>query len=76
MIVGGGPLGMVAAICAARNELSPREVPSLGGQLQGKGVDVENHPGLFTFVMTPSTTTTTATPTTGIALPPLFHSLV
>jgi thioredoxin reductase (NADPH) len=47
-IIGGGPAGMAAAIYAARAGLEPVVVaPPLGGQLQGKGVDVENYPGLF-----------------------------
>lgn len=46
-IVGGGPAGLTAAIYAARSGLSPLVIaPTLGGQLQGKGVDVENYPGL------------------------------
>lgn len=46
-IIGGGPAGMSAAIYAARAGLKPVVVaPPLGGQLQGKGVDVENYPGL------------------------------
>mmetsp|Transcript_19393 Transcript_19393/g.28286 ORF Transcript_19393/g.28286 Transcript_19393/m.28286 type:complete len:669 (+) Transcript_19393:42-2048(+) len=46
-IIGGGPAGMSAAIYAARAGLQPVVVaPPLGGQLQGKGVDVENYPGL------------------------------
>jgi len=46
-IVGGGPAGLAAAIYAARAGLTPVVVaPPLGGQLQGKGVDVENYPGL------------------------------
>jgi len=47
VIVGGGPAGMAAAIYAARAGLSPVVIaPPMGGQLQGKGVDVENYPGL------------------------------
>lgn len=46
-IIGGGPAGMAAAIYAARAGLTPLVIaPSMGGQLQGKGVDVENYPGL------------------------------
>jgi len=46
-IIGGGPAGMSAAIYAARAGLTPVVVaPPMGGQLQGKGVDVENYPGL------------------------------
>lgn len=48
VIVGGGPAGMSAAIYAARAGLKPVVIaPPMGGQLQGKGVDVENYPGLF-----------------------------
>ena len=47
VIIGGGPAGMSAAIYAARANLHPVVVaPPMGGQLQGKGVDVENYPGL------------------------------
>jgi len=47
VIVGGGPAGMASAIYAARAGLTPLVIaPSMGGQLQGKGVDVENYPGL------------------------------
>mmetsp|Transcript_17565 Transcript_17565/g.29682 ORF Transcript_17565/g.29682 Transcript_17565/m.29682 type:complete len:659 (-) Transcript_17565:40-2016(-) len=47
-IIGGGPAGLSAAIYAARAGLKPVVVaPPMGGQLQGKGVDVENYPGLF-----------------------------
>lgn len=47
VIIGGGPAGMSAAIYAARANLNPVVVaPPMGGQLQGKGVDVENYPGL------------------------------
>jgi thioredoxin reductase (NADPH) len=47
VIVGGGPAGMSAAIYAARAGLTPLVIaPPMGGQLQGKGVDVENYPGL------------------------------
>lgn len=46
-IIGGGPAGMSAAIYAARAGLKPVVVaPVGGGQLVGKGVDVENYPGL------------------------------
>jgi len=46
-IIGGGPAGIAAAIYAARAGLEPVVVaPPIGGQLQGKGVDVENYPGL------------------------------
>ena len=38
---------MAAALYAARAGLAPLVIaPSMGGQLQGKGVDVENYPGL------------------------------
>merc|ERR1712159_851707 len=47
VVVGGGPAGLAAAIYAARAGLSPVVVaPSFGGQLLGKGVDVENFPGV------------------------------
>jgi thioredoxin reductase (NADPH) len=47
VIIGGGPAGMAAAIYAARAGLTPLVIaPSMGGQLQGKGVDVENYPGM------------------------------
>uniref|UniRef100_A0A7S2YPK6 FAD/NAD(P)-binding domain-containing protein n=2 Tax=Entomoneis paludosa TaxID=265537 RepID=A0A7S2YPK6_9STRA len=47
VIVGGGPAGWSAAIYGARAGLTPLVIaPSMGGQLQGKGVDVENYPGL------------------------------
>lgn len=47
VIIGGGPAGMSAAIYAARAGLEPVVVaPPMGGQLQGKGVDVENYPGM------------------------------
>jgi thioredoxin reductase (NADPH) len=48
VIVGAGPAGLAAAIYGARAGLAPLVIaPSMGGQLQGKGVDVENFPGLF-----------------------------
>jgi len=47
-IIGGGPAGMSAAIYAARAGLNPVVIaPPMGGQLQGKGVDVENYPGMI-----------------------------
>ena len=39
---------MAAAIYGARAGLKPLVIaPSMGGQLQGKGVEVENYPGMF-----------------------------
>ena len=47
VIVGAGPAGLAAAVYAARAGLRPVVVaPSEGGQLQGKGVLVENFPGV------------------------------
>jgi len=47
VIVGGGPAGLSAALYTARAGLAPLVIaPPMGGQLQGKGVDVENYPGL------------------------------
>lgn len=47
VIVGGGPAGLAAAIYAARAGLRPVVIaPPVGGQLQGKGVLVENYPGV------------------------------
>jgi len=47
VIIGEGPAGLSSAIYAARAGLNPLIIaPSMGGQLQGKGVDVENYPGL------------------------------
>jgi len=47
VVVGGGPAGWSAAIYGARAGLAPLVIaPSMGGQLAGKGVDVENYPGL------------------------------
>ena len=49
-IVGGGPAGLSAAIYAARAGLKPVVVaPPMGGQLQGKGVDVENYREFFSL---------------------------
>jgi thioredoxin reductase (NADPH) len=49
IIIGAGPAGLSAAIYGARAGLVPLVIaPSMGGQLQGKGVDVENYPGLNT----------------------------
>jgi len=48
VIIGGGPAGLSAAVYAARAGLNPVVVaPSFGGQLLGKGVDVENYPGVM-----------------------------
>ena len=48
VVLGGGPAGLTAAIYCARAGLSPIIVaPSFGGQLLGKGVDVENFPGVI-----------------------------
>jgi thioredoxin reductase (NADPH) len=48
VIIGGGPAGLSAAIYAARAGLRPLVVaPEEGGQLLGKGVGVENFPGIF-----------------------------
>jgi hypothetical protein len=47
VVVGGGPAGLSAAIYAARAGLEPLVLaPSFGGQLLGKGVDVENYPAV------------------------------
>ena len=47
VIIGGGPAGLSAAIYAARAGMTPLIVaPRIGGQLLGKGVDVENYPGV------------------------------
>ena len=47
VVVGGGPAGWAAAIYGARAGLKPLVLsPSMGGQLQGKGVEVENYPGV------------------------------
>eukprot|EP00511_Aplanochytrium_stocchinoi_P004463 CAMPEP_0204837870 /NCGR_PEP_ID=MMETSP1346-20131115/29296_1 /ASSEMBLY_ACC=CAM_ASM_000771 /TAXON_ID=215587 /ORGANISM="Aplanochytrium stocchinoi, Strain GSBS06" /LENGTH=642 /DNA_ID=CAMNT_0051973593 /DNA_START=116 /DNA_END=2044 /DNA_ORIENTATION=- len=48
VIIGGGPAGLSAAIYAARSGLNPVVVaPPAGGQLQGKGVMVENYPAVL-----------------------------
>ncbi|EKX43982.1 hypothetical protein GUITHDRAFT_72625 [Guillardia theta CCMP2712] len=47
VIIGSGPAGLSAAIYASRAGLKPVLVaPPMGGQLQGKGVGVENYPGV------------------------------
>lgn len=47
VIIGGGPAGLSAATYTARAGLRPLVVaPAFGGQLLGKGVDVENYPGV------------------------------
>ena len=47
VIVGAGPGGLSAAVYAARAGLAPVVIaPSDGGQLLGKGVTVENYPGI------------------------------
>merc|ERR1711871_904021 len=48
VILGGVPAGLTAAIYCARAGLRPIVVaPAFGGQLLGKGVDVENFPGVM-----------------------------
>jgi thioredoxin reductase len=47
VIIGGGPAGLSAAVYAARAGLKPLVIaPPAGGQLQGKGVLVENYPAV------------------------------
>ena len=47
VIIGSGPAGLAAAIYASRAGLNPViAAPPMGGQLQGKGVGVENYPGI------------------------------
>jgi len=47
-ILGGGPAGMTAAIYSSRAGLKPVVIaPATGGQLMGKGVGVENYPGIM-----------------------------
>mmetsp|Transcript_5349 Transcript_5349/g.10052 ORF Transcript_5349/g.10052 Transcript_5349/m.10052 type:complete len:661 (+) Transcript_5349:112-2094(+) len=47
VIIGGGPAGLSAAVYASRAGLRPVVVaPPGGGQLQGKGVLVENYPAV------------------------------
>eukprot|EP00912_Choanoflagellata_sp_UC4_P000477 UC4_evm2s296 len=46
-IIGAGPAGLAAAIYASRAGLRPVVIaPPMGGQLQGKGVLVENYPAV------------------------------
>jgi len=48
VIIGAGPAGLAAAVYASRAGLSPVIVaPPVGGQLMGKGVNVENYPGII-----------------------------
>ena len=55
VIVGAGPAGLAAALYGARAGLEPLVIaPSMGGQLQGKGVEVENYPGLGVNITGPS----------------------
>jgi hypothetical protein len=57
MIIGSGPAGLAAAIYAARAGLKPViAAPPMGGQLQGKGVGVENYPVVTQFTCFTSTT--------------------
>jgi len=54
-VVGAGPAGLSAAIYAARAGLNPVVIaPPSGGQLSGKGVLVENYPGLATDLTGPA----------------------
>lgn len=47
VVIGAGPAGLAAAIYASRAGLRPVVVaPPMGGQLQGKGVMVENYPAV------------------------------
>ena len=48
VILGAGPAGLAAAVYTARAGLAPVVIaPPIGGQLQGKGVTVENYPGVM-----------------------------
>ncbi|KAL1506943.1 hypothetical protein AB1Y20_007807 [Prymnesium parvum] len=56
VIIGGGPAGLAAAVYAARAGLSPMVIaPDVGGQLLGKGVEVENFPGAVDISGSPLT---------------------
>jgi thioredoxin reductase len=62
VILGGGPAGLSAALYAARAGLEPLVLaPSMGGQLQGKGVEIENYPGVHAIITTPASNTNTTT---------------
>jgi thioredoxin reductase (NADPH) len=53
VIIGGGPAGTSAAIYASRAGLQPLVIcPPMGGQLQGKGVVIENYSGVADVNMT------------------------
>ncbi len=53
VIIGGGPAGLTAGIYCARAGMKPIIVsPAFGGQLLGKGVEVENFPGVVGSVAT------------------------
>lgn len=47
VVLGGGPAGLSAGIYAARAALCPLLIfPRSGGQLESKGAEVENYPGI------------------------------